>query len=497
MDPTLANTQAPLMERESTFISPKEKEHLRRLLNLIETNKINLGDVKRHHHLEPLRSSVSPSRRLAEVDQRHASLPATSAGMPPLPAFPQRLQTFYVEKWPEPNVKPGERTLFARHLGSAGQHTIGGAPIKLETAMALRQLVLGSTVHSFSREWRKATLAFQDLDGPYPYGIQTHRCNSRALALIVEGFMLKHLIFDREYKISIFSASSLRPNNFERRKALTDGISEMLWQAGERCRCCVALLEELPCFGHDYRYRFDNVTERMHLFEFKKFEDAQSFVKRNLEKFQSENGCGLIQILYSLVLSRTIPKIREDMGITEDSNEKLLTDTEDPTTPLLNLALTGCAVAYQHNGDILYTAKGNLLPNPRKGVPERSQIGFLFWDKGEDPDNRTEIGSMLKTPKTPIWLTKVNNMYGLLFSTNLDLVSDWRIENRFTLFYYTGLVSQPMTITLNVETRIGRPARPKTTLGRRAEEKIPPLENCIMTKWYGANVNWNGTQPFV
>ena len=57
---------------------------------------------------------------------------------------------------------------------------------------------------------------------------------------------------------------------------------------------------------------------------------------------------------------------------------------------------------------------------------------------------------MLKTPKTPIWLTKVNHMYGLLFSTNLDLVSDWRIENRFSLSYYTGLVSQTMTATLSI-----------------------------------------------
>ena len=57
---------------------------------------------------------------------------------------------------------------------------------------------------------------------------------------------------------------------------------------------------------------------------------------------------------------------------------------------------------------------------------------------------------MLKTPKMPIWLTKVNHMYGLLFSTNLDLVSDWRIENRFSLLYYTGLVSQTRTATLSI-----------------------------------------------
>ncbi|XP_070213314.1 inactive ubiquitin carboxyl-terminal hydrolase MINDY-4B-like [Littorina saxatilis] len=412
-------------------------------------------------------------------------------------ASKQRGKTIYMDQWPELQVKPGENTLMPtqHQLRSAGHRTIGGTPIALETAIELRKIVYGSVIHSFSREWRKSTLAFQDIDGPYPFGIQTQLCNSRGLALCVQGYMLKRLCFDREYTSSLFSVSSLRPNSFERRKALIDGVCEMLWQAGEKRRCCVVLLEDDASFGPDYRYRFDNITERLHLFEFKKFEDVQFFVKRNLERFQAENGCGLIQILYSLVLSRTVQKIREDMGIGEDSKAKLLTDVEDLTISLLNLTITGRAVSHLHNGDLLYDLKGSLLPVPSKGVKERANVGFLFWDKGEDPDRRTEVGSMLKTPKTPIWLTKVNHMYGLLFSTNLDLISDWRIENRFPLSYYTGLVTQAQTACLNIETRIGRP-RPKTSLGRRAEEKIPPLENCIMTKWYGANITWNGTQPF-
>lgn len=50
---------------------------------------------------------------------------------------------------------------------------------------------------------------------------------------------------------------------------------------------------------------------------------------------------------------------------------------------------------------------------------------------------------MLKTPKKPIWLTLINNQPGLLFSTNIDLVSDWRVETRFILNYYTGLPGMP------------------------------------------------------
>lgn len=54
-------------------------------------------------------------------------------------------------------------------------------------------------------------------------------------------------------------------------------------------------------------------------------------------------------------------RVREDMGITEDSKDKLLTDMEDLTVSLMNLAITGRAVSHLHNGDLLYDLKGNLL----------------------------------------------------------------------------------------------------------------------------------------
>ncbi|XP_025079028.1 inactive ubiquitin carboxyl-terminal hydrolase MINDY-4B-like isoform X2 [Pomacea canaliculata] len=468
-------------ERESTSLV--ERDHLMKLLNLLDSEKTLLIDAK---------------RRLAAIDQRFSMPASPSSIVPSVTGLHERLQTFYVDRWPEVKVQRGDTILFpSRHLGSAMTRTIGGTPISLETAVELRKIVYGTPHHSFSQEWRKSTLEFQDIDGPYPYGIQTQRCGSRGLALCIQGYLLKHLFFDREYKSSLSTASSLKPNSFERRRALIEGMCTMLWQAGEKRRSTVVLMEEEACFGPDYRYRFDNLTERLHVFEFRKLEEVKSFVKRNLDRFQEENGCGLILFLYSLVLSRTIQKVREDMDISKEKKGKLLTDMEDLTISLLNLALTGHAVSFLHNGDILYDSRGNALPRPLKGVQERSHIGFMFWDKGEEPDRRTEVGSMLKTPKTPIWVTKVNQMYGLLFSTNLDLVNDWRIENWFTLSYYTGLVSQPRTAILNIETRRGRP-RPKTTLGHKQEEnRIPPLENCIMTKWYGAYVGWNGTLPFI
>ncbi|KAK0048918.1 inactive ubiquitin carboxyl-terminal hydrolase MINDY-4B [Biomphalaria pfeifferi] len=470
-----------------------ERDKLTRLLSFLDIEtKIGPGNEPKRQSSFPIqgRRSLAASFDSSIVDH---PIPTLSP-----PFVTQRLQTFYVDSWPAVTVKQGDTIIFPNTPRKSSSNTLGGIPITLDTAVELRSIVYGSPMHSFSKDWQKATLKFYLLDSPFPFGIETSKCGARGLALCVQGFMLKHLIFDREYKSSVLQeAGVLKPTAFERRRALAGAVCEMLWQAGDRRKCCVCLKQQEPCFGPDYRYRPDSITEKLHLFEFKKFEDLHNFIKRHLEEFQTEHGNGCILFLYSLVLSRTIPKIREEIKVKPGFKLKLLSDMEDPTQSLINLALTGSATPHLHNGELLYDDKGNLLPHPVHGIQTRSQIGFMFWDKGEDPEKRTEVGSMLKTPKNPIWVSKVNGQFGLLFSLNPDLVSDWRVENKFTMWYYTGVLSQVKPTVLFIETRVGRP-RPKTGLQRREEEnKIPPLENCIMTKWYGADVKWNGTVPFV
>ena len=55
----------------------------------------------------------------------------------------------------------------------------------------------------------------------------------------------------------------LYPNEFQRRRALVGALSEILWQAGEKKRCCVCLKESESMFGPDYRYKFDGITENV------------------------------------------------------------------------------------------------------------------------------------------------------------------------------------------------------------------------------------------
>lgn len=431
---------------------------------------------------------------------------------------PQRVKTFYVESWPEVKVKLGNTI---RPM-SGSRHLIGGTPITVETAVSLKHMIFGSwssQVHFFSTEWRKSTIDFYDISGPFCYGLQTLRCGSRGLVLAIQAYLLKSLIFDRQFASLALIRSALQPNEFERKRALISALCQILWKVGDNRRCCVCLQQVDRCYPNDYRCRDDGITEKIVLFEFKNYKDLEMFMNRHWTEFQREGNNGCIMYLYSIILSRTTEKIYDDMQMEEDDRQrKLLTDNEECSMAFLNLLMTGMATPYLHNNNLIYSEDAKLLDEspinardqrnptpdqeneehakPRKGIQVRSTIGFLHYDKTEHQDNRTEVGSMLKTPKLPLWLTNTNGQIGLLFSNKIDLVSDWRVENRFSLHYYTGLATHRPCI-LDVETRHGRTVKGQTLLSRRKEDdKIPSLEHVIMSKWYGAAIRWQGCDPF-
>ena len=64
---------------------------------------------------------------------------------------------------------------------------------------------------------------------------------------------------------------------------------------------------------------------------------------------------------------------------------------------------------------------------------------------------------MLKTPKLPVWLCNINGNYSVLFSTNRQLLSDWKVERLFDLYFYSGQPAQKKPAHLT----IGKHSRPQ------------------------------------
>ncbi|XP_018764694.2 probable ubiquitin carboxyl-terminal hydrolase MINDY-4 isoform X5 [Serinus canaria] len=102
----------------------------------------------------------------------------------------------------------------------------------------------------------------------------------------------------------------------------------------------------------------------------------------------------------------------------------------------------------------------------------------------------TQVGCYLKTPKFPIWLVCSESHFSVLFCLEKDLLSDWKTGRRFDLYYYDGLANQDEEIRLTVDTTQVCPENKENDL-------TPPLEHCIRTKWQGAVIDWNGTEPIL
>ena len=76
----------------------------------------------------------------------------------------------------------------------------------------------------------------------------------------------------------------------------------------------------------------------------------------------------------------------------------------------------------------------------------RNDLGFIIWSTNEEKtmnfnlvtkngasykcDPNSEQGSRLKTPVLPIWVTCINNEWGVLFNPNRDLMKSYSAENR-------------------------------------------------------------------
>ncbi|CAF0916486.1 unnamed protein product [Adineta ricciae] len=363
-----------------------------------------------------------------------------------------------------------------------------GDPITLPVASTLRLLSNNSTIHSFSQVWISAKFAFRDYTNPLNYGLIADRTSARGLILAVQAFVIRHLLLK-----NILSSNRHRSISVSveaRNEALVDALTEILWQAGEHrgATVCMPYAGD-ECFSnYGAHYVPDGVTERLHLFEFVDIAKLRTFVIKCLPYFMKENG--VVLFLYSLMLSRTLKKLIEDLDHT-----RLVGDRDEASIQMVMLALTGRALHYFHNGNIEFDINGNLMERAHIGVKDRCSIGFLYWSKHEDDSfwHKQEVGSMLRTPKIPVWLICLNRRYAVLFSTNINLLNNWIYENYFQLHVYTGLKNQEGPCLLSIDTREQYPASIYGNFFEDNEAIIPEFVQLLHTRWPGCTIE-NGDE---
>ncbi|XP_066483032.1 probable ubiquitin carboxyl-terminal hydrolase MINDY-4 isoform X2 [Tiliqua scincoides] len=352
-------------------------------------------------------------------------------------------------------------------------------PIDFFLARDLKTLLFGSSLGCFSEEWKIQSFAFSDIP-QLKYGIVQKKGGPCGVLAAVQACVLRHLIFGDSHRNS--NTWSLQTSEAHRTECLTLAFADILWRAGSREKAVVVLCTGTEQFTPAGKYKADGILETLMLHTVRSYEDLLKFLQRNIYQFEvGPYGCILLTL--SVILSRSIDQVRGDFDVLTN---RLIGAHGYCTQELINLMMTGQAVSNVFNDRVeLDSGNGNITI--LKGVSSRSDVGLLSLFEHYDV---SQVGCYLKTPKYPIWLVCSESHFSVLFCLEKDLLGDWKAERRFDLYYYDGLANQQEEIRLTIDTS-------QPYIEDKDNDLIPPLEHCIRTKWKGAIVNWNGTEPIL
>ncbi|NXP45262.1 MINY4 hydrolase, partial [Heliornis fulica] len=365
------------------------------------------------------------------------------------------------------------------HLSTLYPLQVVSKAIDISLAKELKNLLFGSSLCCFSEEWKIQSFTFNSIP-QLKYGIVQKKGGPCGVLAAVQACLLQQLIFADSNRDK--DTRCLQPSEVHRTKCLTMAIADILWRAGGNEKAIVALSSGRQQFTPIGKYKADGILETLILHSATRYEDLIVFLQQNIHQF--ENGpCGCILLTVSVILSRSINLVRNDFDVLTN---RLIGSHGYCTQELVNLLLTGKAVSNVFNNVIeLDSGNGNITI--LKGVTSRSDIGLLSLFEHYDV---CQVGCYLKTPKYPIWLVCSESHFSVLFCLEKDLLGDWKTERRFDLYYYDGLANQEEEIRLTVDTT-------QVCAEDKENDLIPPLEHCIRTRWQGAVIDWNGSEPIL
>nr|XP_023475596.1 inactive ubiquitin carboxyl-terminal hydrolase MINDY-4B [Equus caballus] len=310
-------------------------------------------------------------------------------------------------------------------------------------AAKLRQSLFANTGHIFSRDWRRACFSFHDPFSDLAFALEAGKGGARSIQMAVQGSILKYLLFARK-GIDCNLPSLCAVSRQEQGRALAAALAGILWAAGAAQKATICLITEDTYVTSTPRYSGDDFTEQ---------KDLDASTPHLLRPHAGGFLC---------------------------------------RQAVLNMILTGRASPNVFNG----CQKGE-SQETLHGVLTRSDVGYLQWGRhASEGDRLPQVGSMLKTPRFPIWLCSINGNYSILFSTNRQLLSDWKMERLFDLHFLSGQPSQKKPVLLTVDTHSHHWERDSHEDEHRPGRRFSPVEMAIRTKWREATINWNGTVPF-
>ncbi|XP_030910793.2 inactive ubiquitin carboxyl-terminal hydrolase MINDY-4B [Melopsittacus undulatus] len=364
----------------------------------------------------------------------------------------------------------------------------GGRPISLEMAMELRKLLFGNVFQLFSCEWAKACFRFREPYSDLAYALETENGGARAILMAVQAYIIKYLLFIRTTEYTHLERLC-RVSRQEQGEALAAALADTLWAAGGGGRAMICLITTAIHVVPSSDYKADNFTERIHLFEFSEKAAAQEFILGHINCFKDERSHGVILFLYSLLFSRTLERVQEDLDCTATPLLKCSSGNITCTQAVLSLLLTGQASPHELDGSQELGPRGE----GNEAWRQRGPVGYLRWSRAQVEQ---QVCPRLRTPRLPIWLCSITGRHSILFGTDSQILSDWKRERVFHLYFYNGQVEQTKTAHLTIDTHSHHWEEDQSEDPSSPRKRCLSVEMAIRTKWAGATVSWNGTDPF-
>ncbi|RUS76358.1 hypothetical protein EGW08_015888 [Elysia chlorotica] len=375
-------------------------------------------------------------------------------------------------------LKPASQSIYK----PAKLTKIPSTSIDLKTAIALKNIVLGSSHQRYNDEWLLQAFTFSDMPN-LKYGIVQKKGGPCGVLAAVQACLVQEMLFG-DNKVS---GSFKNISRQDRSRMLAYALSTILWRAGGNTSAMVTIASDTNHIVSSTKFKHDDVTEKLELYTFTTYEELSSFILQSINQFEADGRPGVIQTMYSAILSRRAHKVRADFDVPEENT--LIGSHGYCTQELVNLLLTGRAVSNVFNDTVQLDSGTIGEPVILKGISGRTDIGFLSLFEHY---KSCQVGTFYKTPKNPIWVVCSESHFSVLFSPRRDLISDWKAEKRFDLIYYDGLSRQQEEIRLTIST-LNHSFQPPVS----EEDLVPPLEHCIHTKWPDAEIDWNGYEPIL
>uniref|UniRef100_A0A8B9F9H8 Ubiquitin carboxyl-terminal hydrolase MINDY n=2 Tax=Amazona TaxID=12929 RepID=A0A8B9F9H8_9PSIT len=366
--------------------------------------------------------------------------------------------------------------------------------LSFSSQQELRKVLFGNVSQLFSCEWAKACFRFHEPYSDLAYALETEKGGTRAILMAVQAYIIKYLLFIRTTEYTHLERLC-RVSHQEQGEALAAALADTLWAAGGG-RAVICLVTAAVYVVPSSNYKADNFTERIHLFEFTEKAAAQEFILGHINCFKDERSHGVILFLYSLLFSRTLERVQEDLDCTATPLLNCSFGNITCTQATLSLLLTGRASPHELDGSQELGPRGEGI----EAWQQRGSVGYLFWEKRPCSMQRSTLSPQvcpsLRTPRLPIWLCSITGRHSVLFGTDSQILSDWKRERVFHLYFYNGQLEQTKTACLTIDTHSHHWEEDQSEDPSSPGKRRLSVEMAIRTKWAGATVSWNGTDPF-